>query len=154
MIARRLGLRFVDTDALIVDRMQMSISDIFEKLGEPKFREVERQVVAAVAALSSQVIATGGGVPISEVNVANLKRSGILFCLTASPEIIYKRTVRNRARPLLQVKDKLDAIRGLLESRRAYYAVADHQIDTSSRPASAVAREIVELYKTDADSPS
>ena len=152
MVARRLGLRFVDTDDLIVERLQMPIADIFARLGEARFREIERQVVAEVASRDGQVIATGGGVPLFEENVRNLKRNGILICLTASPEIIYRRTLRSNTRPLLQTRDKLEHIRNLLESRQLYYAVADHQVDTSSRPASAVAREIVELYNADGDS--
>lgn len=147
MVARRLGFRFVDTDDLIVERLQMSISDIFARLGEPKFRDIERQVVADVTSREDQVIATGGGVPLSDENVKNLKSSGLLVCLTASPDIIYRRTIRNRARPLLQSSDKLETIKNLIESRQIYYSVADHQVDTSSRPASAIAREIVEIYK-------
>lgn len=152
MVARQLGLRFVDTDDLIVQRMQMSISDIFARLGEPKFRDIERQVVADVAAKEGQVIATGGGVPLSDENVKNLKKSGILICLTANPEIIYRRTMRSDDRPLLRSEDKLEQIKTLLDSRQLYYAAADHQVDTSARPASAVAKEIVELYRTHANS--
>lgn len=149
LVARRLGLRFVDTDDLIVQRLQMPINEIFARLGEPKFRDIERQVVAEVAAKDGQVIATGGGVPLSEENLRNLRRNGILICLTASPEIIYRRTMRSDARPLLQTEDKQEQIRNLLERRQAYYDAADFRIDTSSRPASAVARAIVELYQSD-----
>lgn len=152
MVARRLGLRFVDTDDLIAQRLQMSVTDIFSRLGEQKFRDIERQVVADVAAKDGQVIATGGGVPLVEENVRNLKRNGILVCLTASPEIVYRRTLRSDPRPLLRTQDKLEQIKNLLKSRQLYYAVADHQVDTSSRPASAVAREIVELYQSDGNS--
>lgn len=149
MVARRLGMKFVDTDELIIEKLQMSIPDIFARLGEPKFREIEKQVVAEVAEKDGQVIATGGGVPLGEENVASLKRNGILVCLAASPEVIYRRTLRSDTRPLLRTRDKLEQIKALLESRQLYYSVADYQVDTSSRPASAVAREIVELYKSD-----
>lgn len=149
MISRRLGMRFVDTDDLIFQRLQMSVSDIFSRLGEAKFREIERQVVAEVSLKSCQVIATGGGVPILGENVNNLKANGILFCLSASPEIIYRRTLRANTRPLLRTDDKIERIKSLLKSRELYYSIADHHVDTSSRPASAVAREIVELYQSD-----
>jgi shikimate kinase len=148
MVARQLGLRFIDTDELIVERLNMSISDIFSRLGEPKFREIEKQVVADTASKEGQVIATGGGVPLNEDNVKNLKQTGILICLTASPEIIYRRTMRSDSRPLLRGDEKMEQIRTLLDSRQLYYAAADHEVDTSARPASAVAREIVELYRS------
>lgn len=152
MVARRLSLKFVDTDDMIIQRMQMSISDIFERLGEPKFRDIERQVVAEAAAKEGQVIATGGGVPLLEENINNLKKNGILVCLSANPDVVYKRTLRSDSRPLLRTRDKLEQIKALIESRQFYYAVADHQVDTSSRPASAVAREIVEIYQSYASS--
>lgn len=154
MAARKLGFKFVDTDDLIVQRLQMSVSDIFERLGEAKFRDIERQVVADVSAKEGQVIATGGGVPLNEENITNLKRNGLLICLAANPDIIYRRTLRSESRPLLQAKDRLEQIRSLLESRRFYYDVADFSVDTSSRPASAVAKEIVELYNNHVDSQS
>lgn len=152
MVARKLGLKFVDTDDLIVERLQMSISDIFARLGEERFREIEKQVIAEVSAKDNQVIETGGGVPLIEENVTNLKRNGVLICLSANPEIIYRRTLRSDTRPLLRTQDKLERIKDLLESRQLYYAVADYQVDTSSRPASAVAKEIVEFYQADGKS--
>lgn len=152
MVARRLGLRFVDTDDLIVQRMQMPITEIFQKLGEERFREIERQVVSEVAAKDGQVIATGGGVPLFEENINNLKRNGVIVCLTANSDVIYRRTMRSDARPLLQTSEKKEKIRSLLESRQLYYDVADHQVDTSARPASAIARAIVEIYQPNGNS--
>jgi len=152
MIARKLGMRFVDTDEVIIQRMQMSIADMFARLGESRFREIERQVVAEIAAKSGQVIATGGGVPLDKTNIENLKSNGVLICLSANPETIYRRTMRSSSRPLLNTENKLDHIRNLLKSRELYYSVADYRVDTSSRPASAVAREIVELYRSNGNS--
>jgi shikimate kinase len=154
MVARRLGLRFVDTDDLIVEKMHMSVAEIFSRLGEPEFRKIERQVVASVAEKDGQVIATGGGVPLSEENVQNLKKNGILVCLTANPDTIYRRTMRNDTRPLLKAVDRLEHIRALMESRQQCYGIADFSIDTSSRPASAVAREIAEIYQNNGNSHS
>lgn len=152
MIARKLGMRFVDTDDVIVQRLRMSITDIFARHGEPGFRDIERQVVAEISANSGQVIATGGGVPLDKANVENLRSNGVLICLSASPETIYRRTMRSSSRPLLNAENKLDHIRNLLDSRELYYSVADYHVDTSSRPASALAREVVELYQSDGNS--
>lgn len=148
MVARRLKMRFIDTDDLISERLQMSIPDIFSKLGETKFREIEQNVVKDVSVNFGQVIATGGGVPLSKNNIDNLRANGLLICLSASPEIIYRRTLRSDGRPLIKAADRLQHIKNLLESRDLYYSVADCEIDTSSRPASAVARAIVEFYQS------
>lgn len=154
MVARRLGFKFVDTDDVIVQRLQMPITEIFQRLGEDRFREIERNVIAEVAVKDRQVIATGGGVPLNEDNVRNLKTNGVVVCLTASPDIIYKRTMRSDSRPLLQTKDKMEQIKSLLDSRQVYYDVADYQVDTSAKPASAIARGIVELYQSNGNSQS
>lgn len=149
MVARRLGFKFVDTDDEIAQRLQMPVSEIFSRLGEARFREIEKQVIAEVASCNRQVIATGGGVPLDKTNVEHLRRNGLMVCLTASAEVIYRRTLRSDTRPLLRAQDRFERVRELLEARQFYYSLADHSVDTSSRPASAVAREIVELYQSD-----
>ena len=148
IIARRLGYEFVDTDDLIVRRAGMPISEIFAKFGEPHFRDIEQQIVAEVSARESQVIATGGGAPIRQENVQNLRSSGVLFCLNANPETIEKRTARDNSRPLLHTNDRLRQIRELLEYRKQFYAAADYQIETSNQTARRVAEQIIELYKS------
>lgn len=150
MVARRLGYKFVDTDDLIVRKTGMPISEIFAKFGEPHFRDIEQQIVAEVAAQDSQVIATGGGVPIREKNIRNLRRNGLLFCLNASPEVIEKRTSNDNSRPLLYTNNRLRQIEELLEARKPFYSAADYQIDTTNKTASRVAEEIIRLYRSHA----
>jgi shikimate kinase len=108
LLARRLGWRFIDTDAMIVAREGRPIAAIFSDDGEPRFRALERQVVADLArerrrcpqcrgALPA-VIATGGGVMVDEANCAALRRTGVVICLSARPEVIAARVARSRAR--------------------------------------------------------
>src|SRR5262249_8936016 len=84
--AARLGYAFVDTDAVIEEGAGRSISRIFAEDGEPAFRRLEMQVVAAVAAEGGRVIATGGGVPLSQENMRQLRRNGLIVALHAGPE--------------------------------------------------------------------
>ncbi len=129
-LALETGMKYVSTDALIEEREEKPISDIFKYEGEAHFREVERDVVNEVSKSFNQVIDAGGGVVLNEENILNLKQTGIVFCLWASPEEVLGRTKKYTHRPLLNVKDPLAKIKELLEYRRPFYEKADHKIDT------------------------
>ena len=63
-VARRLDVRFVDTDSVIEEREGASISDIFQYEGEEYFRRLERSIIEEVASEESDaVVSTGGGAP-------------------------------------------------------------------------------------------
>jgi shikimate kinase len=130
-LAERLGYGFIDTDELIEKKEGISISEIFDRYGEPYFRDIESEVIKDVSRKDKVVISTGGGAVIKSENRENLKRKGILVCLTASPEVIYSRTGNSEKRPLLNVADPYKRIKELLKERAPYYSQADITIDTS-----------------------
>lgn len=143
ILAKRLGLVFTDIDQLIEKEQGMSVSRIFEERGENAFRELEAQAVRKVSGMKNLVISTGGGAVLREENIANLKSSGILICLTASPEVIFRRIGSGKNRPLLQVPDALRKIKELLESRRPYYEKSDIVIKTDRMTPLSAAEEII-----------
>jgi len=142
-LAKKLDMRYVNTDNLIEAREDMPINEIFAKKGEPHFRKIEKEVVKDVAAAGGQVIATGGGVVLDNENMDNLKNNGVIICLNATPEDILKRTRSYADRPLLNVPDPLAKIKELLSAREPYYKKADHQIDTSGKSVREVVGEVV-----------
>ena len=83
--------------------------------------------------LYNYVISTGGGVVLKEENMVELKRNGIIFCLTATAEEIYRRVQHQTHRPLLQTPDPLMKISSMLEERHPYYAKADYMVETTGR---------------------
>jgi shikimate kinase len=131
-LATHLGYRLLDTDLLIEQEAGMSIAQIFAKKGEAHFRELEKQTIARACLEKGVVIATGGGAMTNTVNAERLKASGVVICLTASPEIILQRVQGNSDRPLLQGDDPLGKIRALLAARAEAYAQADITVDTSA----------------------
>jgi len=141
-LAEMLGMTFVDTDDLIEKDSGMIISDIFSKMGEDYFRDLESSIIERVSKLERQVIATGGGAVKREKNLQNLKSSGIVFCLYASPEVILQRTSGYDHRPLLQVDDPISKINEILREREQFYAKADYRIDTSELSIDQVADKI------------
>ncbi|HEY5593969.1 MAG TPA: 3-dehydroquinate synthase [Nitrospiria bacterium] len=131
-LAGELGWPFEDTDLRIEEREGRTIPEIFKAFGEARFRRRERAVVAELAKRESFVIATGGGAIMDPVNLRNLRRNGILIGLSASSDAIMARTAGSD-RPLLQEGDRLQKIQELLESRRPYYLLSDHGINTTHR---------------------
>lgn len=146
-LAEDLGYAFVDTDTLIEADQKMPITAIFAKLGEPYFRDVEAKIIQEVMGRENQVVSTGGGAVIRDMNRAAFKKAGFVVCLTARPEVIFARIKHETHRPLLQTPDPMAKIKELLDSRAKFYAQADVVIDTSERSVGAVIRDIKERIK-------
>ena len=148
MLAARLGLRFTDMDTLIEKKAGKPIPEIFAEDGEPHFRNMERALTQELSRQSGWVIACGGGVVLNPENIHDYRGSGLVVCLTATPEVIFKRTAKARNRPLLEEENRMKRILDLLEKRKELYALIPHQINTTSLSATQIVDTIVELYKT------
>ena len=142
-LAEKLKMDFLELDDSIEAKEKMSIKDIFEKKGEPYFRLVEKEVVKEASSRKNIVISTGGGAIVDEENFKNLKDSGIIICLKASPDTILKRTKGFKTRPLLNVLDPKKQIEELLRKREPYYNKADFIIDTDNITTEQVAENIL-----------
>ena len=92
----------IEMDQIIAQREGMSISEIFETYGEPYFRDAETKLLIELQSKKNVVISCGGGTPLREVNVAEMKKNGKVIWLTASPETIFERVRDNHDRPLLE----------------------------------------------------
>jgi len=130
-LAEILGMEFIDTDKEIEKLTGMTISQIFAKYGEVRFRSEEHLIVTKVANRTNCVISTGGGAVLNEENVRALRKNGILICLTARPEVIQARVSKRGGRPLLQKDKSIEKISRMLEERKPFYAQADFIVDTS-----------------------
>ena len=142
-LANALNMRYVSTDDLIEKREKRTINEIFTKSGEDYFRNVESDVVREVAGQDGLVVDTGGGVVIREENLANLKSTGIVICLTADEDTVMARTKKYKHRPLLNVEDPKLKIKSLLAKRAPFYAKADHCIDTGKLTVRQVVEKIM-----------
>lgn len=143
LLAKKLNRDFVESDEMIETREKMPIKDIFEKKGEPYFRLVEKEVVKEASSRKNIVISAGGGAIVDEDNLKNLKNSGIIICLKASPETILKRTKDLKTRPLLNVPDPKKKIGELLKKREPYYNKADFSVETDELNPEQVVKKIM-----------
>jgi shikimate kinase len=145
-LAARLERRFLDTDALIEAAAGRSIPRIFAEAGEAAFRSFETRAIADAAAQRDVVIATGGGALGRPENLASLRATGVLVCLTADPHVILARTAPWSNRPLLAgAADPTARVTELLAARTAQYAQADFTVDTSHLTIAEAAAEVIRL---------
>ena len=144
-LAEKLKRDFLELDDSIEAKENMSIKDIFEKKGEPYFRSVEKEVVKESSSRKNIIISAGGGAIVDEENFKNLKNSGTIICLKASPETILKRTKDLKIHPLLNVSDPKARIKELLLKREPYYNRADFAIETDGISAGHIADKIIDI---------
>lgn len=144
-LAKREKWQFLDLDQLIELREKRTIADIFAKGGEPYFRRLESRILKEVASQNNFVVACGGGIMINLENIKVMKETGIIICLSATPEVILKRTSGYLHRPLLNVKDHKKQIELLLKIRQPYYALADKTIDTSKLSVKEIVAKILKI---------
>src|ERR1035441_1894256 len=144
--ADMLHFTFLDTDPVIEARAGKADSDIFAQDGEPAFRQWEQRIVEELTRRAKTVIATGGGLPADETNLASLKMHALVVCLWASPEAIWERVRNHEHRPLLNEPDPLGRIRQLLAERDAFYRQADVLVNTGMRSVREVALHVVHQF--------
>ena len=145
-LSSQLRMRYVDTDDIVEWDSGRRISDIFAEDGEPAFRALESEAVRKVSKLHNHVISTGGGVVLEAANMTALKRNGVVFCLTATAEEIYRRVGHQTHRPLLDAPDPLAKVQAMLAERQPYYAEADHMISTTGRSFSDIITHIKRVF--------
>ncbi len=133
-LSARLGLPFFDADDEIEAAAGLSIREIFERYGEPYFRDGERRVIARLMESGPCVIATGGGAFIQPETRARILKDGIAVWLDVPVPILVERTARRNHRPLLNGKDPAQVLTDLLAVRGADYAKAPLRISSDSTP--------------------
>lgn len=149
LLKRRFAMEVVEMDQIIEERQEMSISDIFATYGEEYFRDLETNLLIEMQSKKNMVISCGGGVPMRERNVIEMKKNGRVVLLTAKPETILNRVKNNHDRPLLEGNKNVDFIADLMEKRREkYQTAADIVIETDGKSGLEICEELVKKLKT------
>jgi len=144
-LARTLQREFIDLDHELEARCGVRIPVIFEIEGEQGFRKRECQVLDACSRRPNIVMATGGGAILSAENRRALRERGIVVYLRATVEELFRRTSRDRNRPLLATADPRATLRDLLLQREALYGeIADIVIDTGSTSVAQIVAQVIQ----------
>ncbi|WP_232465003.1 shikimate kinase [Bordetella genomosp. 8] len=142
-LARVLGRDFVDLDHELESRCGVRVPVIFEIEGEAGFRKREAAALANCAARRGIVLATGGGAILAAENRAVLREQGIVVYLRASVDELYRRTCRDKNRPLLATADPRGTLRDLLARREPLYREVAHLvIETGCVPVSTLVKQL------------
>ena len=154
LLADRLGRNFVDLDRLVASKARMSISTIFDRLGERAFRQLEVETLESALADSRIVMSTGGGVVTSGAARKLLSSRTNPVWLAADPSVLVARLVEGLAddgepRPLLgedvDAEKAEIALRRMLAEREAWYSeLAAATVDVTDLSPNAVTEAILE----------
>jgi shikimate kinase len=145
-LQERTELALLDLDEIVSVKFGMSISEIFARLGEKKFREAETEALRELSLDQQWIIATGGGIVLREENLNLLKQLGIIVWLDADEATLFDRASRKVDRPLLEKENPRRTFSQLLQARRPLYAkIADVRIETSNLSDEEVADEVLRL---------
>ena len=152
LLGQRLGLPWVDADAVLTQRQGKSVREIFKEEGEAAFRRYEEAVLADLCRESPCVVATGGGVVLAAANRALLRQAGQVFWLTAAPETLWQRIQEHAAtaaqRPALTALEGLAESRALLAQREPWYReCAGFAIDTTGLTPEDVTQRLLTLLE-------
>lgn len=146
-MAARLRLPFVDADTEIEAAAGMTIPEIFERHGEPHFRDGEARVIARLLDGGPIVLATGGGAFMREETRARIAAKAISIWLKADHDVIMRRVRRRADRPLLQTADPEGTVTRLLTEREPVYGHADLTIASRDVPHDRIVEETIEALR-------
>jgi len=133
-LAARLGVPFRDADHEIEAAARLSVAEIFERFGEPHFRDGERKVIARLLDEPPHVLATGGGAFMDETTRAAMGRSAFTIWLRAPVGLLLARVRKRDTRPLLKEGDLKATMERLLAVREPVYATADMILEGADEP--------------------
>jgi shikimate kinase len=130
LLAERLGMPFVDTDAELEKAHRLSVGEIFSQRGEPEFRKAERELILGLLTGEPQVLSVGGGAYVDEQVRAALDRQATVIWLDPPFELILERLGRSGSRPLASGRSA-EELRRLWDARCGVYVGAHIRVRTS-----------------------
>lgn len=137
LLARHLAWRFVDLDDRIEESAGLTIPQIFERFGEPAFRQIEADQLRAALGRASEnkeptILALGGGTYAQTGCPEFLRNSGVPVVWLDSPvELLLARCMTMTGRPLFRDETSFRVLYG---QRLGSYQLADHRVDSSGDP--------------------
>jgi shikimate kinase len=153
LLARRLSLCFVETDAMITAHEGKSIPEIFAERGEGYFRELEVSVLDALADKHGHVVSTGGGFPCRPGVMDRLRALGTVVWLAGDLDTLCERASRLGGRPMLTGRSP-EEIAALYEARKKFYGQAHLVVDVTRLGVDAAVSRILRHLRERAVAPS
>ncbi|WP_413854141.1 shikimate kinase [Candidatus Ruminimicrobium bovinum] len=148
LISEKLSVAFFDTDKIIEQTTDMSVSELFEKLGEKEFRKYETEVVNLLSNAEGCVISCGGGIVLNKKNIDLLSKNGIIIYLKASIDTIVKRISSDKTRPIIAaMENPKKEIELLFNKRKNFYENNNFSLDVDSLTPDEISDKIINAVK-------
>jgi len=147
IVAKKHGLKFIDTDKNIENKCSMTVLEIFKKKGENFFRIEEEKEVLKSLKKNKCLIALGGGAFINKNVRDKILKYSISIWLDLDLKTLSKRIKWNKKRPLLDVTGNYEKINELYSKRKNIYKLANHKINCKNLKKEIIAKKIIELYE-------
>ena len=147
ILAKKISLPFYDSDNDIEDKLNIKISEIFEKYGESWFREQEEKVCNDILKKEKFVLALGGGAITNKLIRDNIAKNSLLVYLKTDENILFERLKNDKSRPLLKGTNLNKQISNILRDREKFYFKSNIVIENNVNDIETVAEEIMSLVK-------
>lgn len=143
-LARRLHLKFMDSDQEIEKAAGHTVSEIFEKFGEEDFRKGERRVINRLVSQDKKIVlGTGGGAFMDQKTRGRLKRQTIVIWLKVDVDLLVERTSKRDTRPLLRKGNPRKILTDLAKERYPVYEEAHIVVESGQGPHDKVVNDII-----------
>ena len=147
ILAKKISLPFYDSDNDIEDKLNIKISEIFEKYGESWFREQEEKICNDILKKEEFVLALGGGAITNKLIRDHIEKNTLLIYLKTNENILFERLKNDKSRPLFKGSNLKKKISSILKDREKIYSESDITIENNVNDIEAVVEEIISLIK-------
>ena len=147
IVAKKLNLKFLDTDLNIEKKWSMKISEIFENKGEDFFRIEEEKEVLECLKKNKIVLALGGGAFMNKMVRDRILQDSISIWLDLNLKELNKRISWNKKRPLINNDNAKFTIENLYASRKNIYKLASYKINCNNMSKASITKKIIYFYE-------
>ncbi|MGB6369749.1 MAG: shikimate kinase [Atribacterota bacterium] len=146
-LARRLKMKFIDTDDMMKRESGLDLSELLKKIGEKQFRSLENNIIKKILNVSNTVIVVGGGSILDGKNIKALKQNSLVVSLITS-KINFKRNKfeDEKSQLLRQWNQVFQSAKGILNLKTPSFPAADYIIDVTDLSIEETSQKIIEKY--------
>ena len=146
LLAKKLNLKFFDTDFIIEKKAKMKIVEIFQKKGEPYFRNLEKKIILNLLNKNNCVISLGGGAFINETVRKVAQKDNATIWLNWNLKTLIDRIKKNNKRPVASNLSN-NELKDLLIYRSKIYSKANYKIECENMQKAEIVNKIIQLLK-------
>ena len=147
LVAKKLGLDFVDVDKEIEKELGLSISKIFETKGEDYFRKFEEKITLKILKIHSTVVSLGGGAFLNKVIRKEILKNHISFWLNWNNETLLNRIKNSKKRPIA-FKSTDNELIDLIKKRSNIYSKALYEIKCDKMSKNEIVKKVLKNYES------